>query len=187
MKFDRVKIVALIIALTVFLSAMIISMVAVTDSQVSIKDNKSRNMDIHDVAATIYSKIPTEYFGGMYINDEGNLVVNVTDIQVIPESSRESMTETRDSIKVIYKTVDKSLQELTIVKNKLTKYMIEYGIAVLDADDVTNLIDITLYYDHPKSIEEVEALAKTFIDLKYVNITVLPEDVRIEPTVAYVE
>ena len=65
--------------------------------------------------------------------------------------------------------------------------MSEYGIAVLDADDVTNLVEITLYYDHPKSIEELETLAETFIDLKYVNITVLPEGVRIEPTVAYVE
>lgn len=199
MKLNKLQTIGIILAVTITASLAIIGMTAKetrgndsknTDnsSQINTVDTETsqeQSNTINDVAAIIYNEIPEEYFGGMYINDKGNLIVNVTDTNAVPEASRASMTETRDSVKVIYKTVDKSLQELTTVKNKLAKYMVEYGIAVLDADEVTNSVDITLCYDHPKTVEELEALAETLIDLQYVNITVLPEGATIEPTGAY--
>ncbi|MBQ2881436.1 MAG: hypothetical protein IJE40_04145 [Clostridia bacterium] len=176
MKMRSIKtivIITLIITITLFVAMFTIN---------AKEDYQLNNMTLNDVAAVVYNEIPVKSFGGMYIDNSGNLVVNVVDTDVIPRANKASMNRSMGKINIIYKTVEKSLQELTAVQQALIPYMIEYGIAILDANDVTNLVDITLNYDHPKSIEELEALVETFIDLKYVNITVLPDGTQIELT-----
>ena len=127
----------------------------------------------------IYNEIPTEKFGGMYWETDGEILhVNVTDESEI-KLGEDGEVRTHSGIKIYYHLVEKSLAELEAAHEALIPFMKEYGIATLDADDVNNTVNIELYYDHPTSIEEVEALAAQFIDLEYVNITIFPEGTKI--------
>ncbi|MPM52721.1 hypothetical protein SDC9_99482 [bioreactor metagenome] len=124
------------------------------------------------------SEIPDDVFGGIYLDETGNLVVNVTDVD---KSNINSICKTINDQKVTYNIVDKSLSYLENVRLSLVPYMKEYNIAVLDANDVTNMIDIVLYSYNDK----IEKLVAQYIDLRYVNISVLPKGMSFETTPGY--
>lgn len=124
------------------------------------------------LAEKILQSIPNEIFGGLYFDDEENLVVNVTD----PEN--DSVIKLRgkaDMQGVEFKEVKYSLAYLESVRLKITPFMQEYGIATVDANEATNKIHIELYEEN----EEVKSLVSEFIDWEAVTITVLPDDIKI--------
>ena len=116
--------------------------------------------------------IPSEVFGGMYFDENQNLVVNVTDLTAnsVLSLSKESTSET-----VVFKQVEYSLEFLENVRTKLTPFMAKYNIATIDANEVTNKIDIELYEEN-KGLED---LLSKYIKLEDVSISVLSDDVEI--------
>ena len=127
------------------------------------------------------TEIPENIFGGMYYDENKNIVINVTEIPT--KNGMKTTSKSVNGVNIRYNIVDKTLAELEAVHQALVPYMAEFGIMSLDANDVTNKIDIVLYQDHAKSIEEVEELVSQFIDLKYVTVSVLEKNLTVKPTV----
>ncbi len=120
--------------------------------------------------------IPQEVFGGSYYDGDGTLVINV----VGSEGTLALETMETDTVSVRYAYVEKSLQELEAAHQALVPYMLEYDIRSLDANDVTNRLDIEVY----ETSEALEALIQTFIDMEYVNLILVPETDGYQFTVA---
>ena len=130
---------------------------------------------INNEIEKIKNSFSSASFGGRYIENNNTIVVNLVENEF---NRLSSSTEKRNGMQIIYKPVKFSLAELENFKNKLEPFMAEYKIATIDANEVTNKIDIQLYEENP----EIELLVSKYIDLKYTNISILPEDYRIEFT-----
>ncbi len=124
------------------------------------------------LAEKMKDSVPSEIFGGLYFDDDRNLVVNVTDLT---DSSVLELKKDAESQYVTFRQVKYSLAFLESVRNELIPFMSEYNMATIDANEVTNKIYIELYQEN----KEVENLVLEYIDLENVTITVLPEDVEI--------
>lgn len=124
------------------------------------------------LAEKIQQSIPDEIFGGLYFDDEENLIVNVTDLENESVAKLRSGADMQD---VEFREVKYSLAYLESVRLKITPFMQEYGIATVDANEATNKIHIELYEEN----EEVKSLVSEFIDWEAVTITVLPDDIKI--------
>lgn len=87
-------------------------------------------------------------FGGLYYDEEGVLVVNVAgDI---------SGLEPRQGMR--YQEVTYPLRKLEAVKDFLADYMYEYAILVLDANEVTNQVDVCLQVYTQEAMDQLQAL-----------------------------
>lgn len=129
---------------------------------------------VHSEIENLQNSFSPAVLGGiLYIEDDGTIVVNLVESEFKKLSSS---TEERNGIKIIYKPVKLSLAELENVKEQLEPFMPEYKIATLDANEVTNKIDIQLYEENA----EINSLVSEYIDLEHVNISVLPEGYRFE-------
>ncbi len=135
---------------------------------------KSEQAAITSTISQITSYIPDDVFGGIYIDSNSNIIVNITNTSIIS-----SIPSTCSSnYNVVYNVVDLSLGTLESVKNSLSLYMKDYNIATIDANEVTNTIDIELYATN----ENIYALTDLFIDRSYVNVTVLSDSTSFEAT-----
>ncbi len=119
--------------------------------------------------------IPQEVFGGSYYDSDGTLVINVVGSEGTLALEK---TETY-AVPVRYAYVEKSLKELEAAHQALVPYMLEYDIRSLDANDVTNQLDIAVC----ETSEALEMLIQTFIDMKYVNLILISESDRYQFTV----
>lgn len=124
------------------------------------------------LAEKIKNTLPSEIFGGLYFDDDQNLVANVTDLN---DDSVLKLKNDSDSQDVTFRQVKYSLAFLESVRSELIPFMAEYNIATIDANEVTNKIDIELYQEN----KEIENLVSEYIDFEDVTVTVLPEDVEI--------
>lgn len=68
-----------------------------------------------------------------------------------------------------------SFAELEKIKDKLSDYMVEYKIATLDANEMTGMLDVELY----ERVDGLEELIAQYLDLKYVNISMLEGELRL--------
>lgn len=130
---------------------------------------------IHNEIENIKNSFSPAVLGGIYIEDNGTIVVNLVESEFKKLSSS---AEERNGIKIVYKPVKYALSELENIKKQLEPFMAEYKIATLDANEVTNKIDIQLYEENA----EINSLVSEYIDLEYINISVLPEGYRFEFT-----
>ncbi len=89
-----------------------------------------------------------EDYGGIYYDEDGVLVVNIAgDVSgLAPEPG------------VRYQEVTYPLERLEAVKDFLADYMAEYSIMMLDADEVTNLVDIGLKSYTQENMDQIRAL-----------------------------
>lgn len=132
------------------------------------KENPEREADI---VSSILASVPRKAFGGLYYNDAGELVLNIKEGAALPEGVAAS---------VIIERVPYVLAEIEAMKALLAPFMVEYGIATLDANDVLNTVDIELYYEHG----DVEALIASIpeIDPSVVRISVFEEGASLRLT-----
>ena len=162
------------LVLSIFLLLFTIS--SFTSAAIIDNDSTVKLVNLNEITIKIKNKIPTEFFGGLYFDSNGNIVVNVTD--TTKSNIRDiikTISDTNKNVNITFNIVDKSLIELESVCEALIPFMKEYNIASLDADDVTNKIDIELY----KEDSRIEDLVKQYIDLEYVNISILPENLHL--------
>lgn len=133
-------------------------------------------VDLNKLAVRYMEEIPEDAFGGMYYNEEGQLVVN------IKENSAVSVAVPRSG-DVVIEAVRYSLAELEAMKDCFEPYMQEYHIVTLDADEVNNTVVIEVTQDDESIYTLVESLED--VDSSIVTVTVLPSDFVIENTVVH--
>ena len=98
--------------------------------------------------------IPADEFGGCFLEGE-KLVVNVAGSESAAERRLEPLAE---DIEIEFRTVKYPLRSLEQGKDFLAQYMGQYGISALDANEVTNRVDIYLSEYSESVFEEIEAL-----------------------------
>ena len=103
-----------------------------------VSDEARQNCD--DTVTELIASVPAEVFGGVYYNEDGDLVLRVKDTGVMTASVfDESVTS-----QAIIEYTEYSLAELEAMKDSIEPYMIEYGILSLDANESTGTVDIQL-------------------------------------------
>lgn len=106
------------------------------------------NADIQAVEAYYLARADQEDYGGIYYDEDGVLVVNVVgDVSDLPQKPG-----------VRYREVTYPLGDLEAIKDFLTDYMEEYSIMTLDADEVTNQVDIGLKSYTQENMDQLRAL-----------------------------
>ena len=93
-----------------------------------------------DAIGVIGENISENSFGGLYRDDDGNLVVNVVDLDETTGVYAHLDSKTADKVKI--KKVKYSLDYLEDAADMLVPYMKKYSIITLDADDKTNQLVI---------------------------------------------
>lgn len=124
------------------------------------------NIQLSRSAAQLSAEIPRNHFGGSYIKDK-TIYINVVEEY---HHQYEKTKIAQNGVEVVYQPVELSLGYLERKMEKLIPYMAQYKICTIDADDVTNTLDLEVIED----TEELRRLVASFIDLKYVRIKVVP-------------
>lgn len=158
-------------------------LVFVTSSSVfafTTTNQQSTRDQMLQTATKLVENIPTEGFGGQYFDESGHLVINVK-----KEFSETVNTQLQKKVSehVKVRIVKYSLAELEEMKKAIIPYMTEYGIATLDANEVTQTIDIELYADNLQLYELIKSLS--IVDPEIVNVVVLDSDIRFSNAVSY--
>lgn len=138
--------------------------------------NAALNRRAGDVASKLSESIPESEFGGVYL-DGDTVYVNIVESGY---SKFKDAAAVQDGVKVVYNPVKFSLGALQAATDSIFARLNEseqsYDIITADANDMTNKIDIEI---RPAS-DEVYEIAAEYIDLEYVNVTVLPDDYRLD-------
>ena len=102
------------------------------------------------------AEMSSNEFGGLYYEGD-TLVVNVIASQKATSLRPQLAQKAPEDIDVEYRTVTYSLSELERIKNFLTGYMSDYSIMMLDANEITNQVDISLKDYSDDNIESIKA------------------------------
>lgn len=139
-------------------------------------ENPDLNRRAGDVASKLSESIPESEFGGVYL-DGDTVYVNIVESSY---SKFKDAAAVQDGVKVVYNPVKFSLGALQAATDSIFARLNEseqsYDIITADANDMTNKIDIEI---RPAS-DEVYEIAAEYIDLEHVNVTVLPDDYRLD-------
>lgn len=114
----------------------------------------TKQSDIIDAAEDLFGQ---SNFGGLYY-DEDVLVINIVDSAETSQVSLAANQIDNLSANVRYNVVKYSLYSLEAVKDYLTPFMRTYDIAILDANELTNQVDICLRTYDEDSISAIREL-----------------------------
>lgn len=133
-----------------------------------------------NAADEICNALSENIFGGTYI-ENGKVYINI--VENAFENFSNSYTA-RNTANIIYKPVKFSLAELQNITDcifdRLQNSPVNYDVIIADANDVTNMVDIEI---RPLN-DEIYEIAAEYIDLEYVNVTLLPNDFELSFTTA---
>ena len=149
------------IALALIISALLAATVFAYDTETTnVNDNV---FDAQEVANALTAQIPTDEFGGLYFDESGYLIINLT-----YESGIKLNSLVNDQIAGAIKCtrVKYSLSELEDMKSAIEPHMLLHNITSLDSNEVTNTIDIEV-----SSINE--GLYKLISDLNAVDPSIV--------------
>ena len=121
------------------------------------KITESRLLKDQDAVIKAIEQIcPDDVFGGIYF--DGKTLV----IHIVGESAVKGMRAITDKISgevdVTYRIVKHPLRDLERVKDFLTLHMGKYGISALDANEVTNQVDVYLHTYTENVMERIKRL-----------------------------
>lgn len=108
-----------------------------------------------DEIELIGENVSANNFGGLYRDDDGNLVVNVVDLERTAEVNANLDSTAADKVK--FEKVKYSLSFLEKAADMLVPYMSKYGIITLDADDKTNQLVICITNTSEDNVAELLA------------------------------
>lgn len=131
---------------------------------------EEEKMGLYDTMEYLVQEIPEDAFGGIYLSEDGHIVVNLVDSAQTQAALLDS--DIRSDAEIEYQTVDLPLARLEEAHEALVPYMLEYGIICLDANEVTNKLDIEV----DQYREDLLDLVGQYLDLRYVNITVTDKE-----------
>lgn len=124
--------------------------------------------DVTSIVNSIYSNFTADELGGIYY-DGDTLVINVVASTDFWEPGS-SVQKINSNIDMEYRMVKYSLQELEDVKDFLTPSMNDFEISILDANEVTNQVDIYLKNYNKETIKEIKAyVAENHYDVEFLN------------------
>lgn len=115
--------------------------------------------------------VSVDNFGGMYYNDDGQLVINIVDFD--SRQALASVLELNGLSDVQFVKVQYSLEFLESAKKSLVPYMEALNIIELDADDVKNTLNIAV---SNMSTENVDAIMAVLSNLSIPTVCVNIED-----------
>lgn len=129
-------------------------------TEVNISENavvEKITLETEDDAIQYFSTLfSDDGFGGIYY--EGNILV----VNYVPSSINSNIVlhpaAVRSEANIVYRAVSHSFQEIDCVKDFLAAHMEEYDILVLDANEMTNQVDISLSVYNDDIISEIQAL-----------------------------
>ncbi len=124
-----------------------------------------RNDDV--LVSDLLHAIPEDQFGGIYYNQDGNLVLRIKDTGVSVASELHDC----DLSSVIIEYSEHSLAELEPMKASDEPYMIEYGMISVDANEATGTIDIVMSQENDDIIEFISSSCNIDPDILYVTVT----------------
>lgn len=158
-------------AISMFVALML--MVMAVGTALAVDTSASANQPDFDVSEKtrpmqIEKYIDSETFGGLYYDDD-TLVVNIVQGTTLP---KDVLNKTTDGSSIVIKYVPYSLSDLENIKENLTPYMENYGIILLDANEVTNQVDIGLSTYNTEIIADIKQLAKT-LDANITDVNIL--------------
>lgn len=145
-------------------------------------DNVGAQDSEQEVIQYFQDQVDHDFFGGIYYDDDGTLVVNV--VGKPTEIFSGLPTPISDNSSIRYKSVEHSLKELEDVKDSLANYMAQYDIAMLDANEMTNQIDVALYNYTDENMNELYAIVEAIspgIPLNFLDYS----NCSLNTTVAY--
>lgn len=122
-----------------------------------IKEDKIAGVSLDEVANQIERTIPDAIFGGIYLDEEGNLVINTTENMTTQNGLQIANNQAIDG-EMIYKEVSYSMGELESVKEALEPYMIEHHIILLDADEITNRVSVVFSERNQEDIDAIKSI-----------------------------
>lgn len=127
-------------------------------SATAISENEAKNevLTENEFAEMLAAEMPSKEFGGLYYEGD-TLVVNVVAAQKSESLSSRFNEKAPGAVNVEYRTVTYSLSELERIKNFLTEYMSDYSIMMLDANEITNQVDISLKDYSDDNIKSIKA------------------------------
>ena len=140
-------------------------------------------MTLEQAIHAVNTSIPEDNFGGMYVDENGDLIVHLVDNSKDTSNPSVQMPFiVGNDFTTKYDYVKYTLTELETMKNSLEPYMYKYGIATLDADEVNGTITIELF--DATTMIDVEKLidrlyCEKLIDKEIISITALPNDMEI--------
>lgn len=145
------KYLALILALGICASTCVSSVAAISENE-----TKNEVFTENEFAEMLAAEMPSNEFGGLYY-EGGTLVVNVVASQRTSSPRPQLAQKTPKDVDVEYRTVTYSLSELERTKDFLTVYMTDYNIMMLDANEITNQVDISLKDYSDDNVESIKA------------------------------
>lgn len=108
-----------------------------------------------EFAEFLAAEINYDEFGGLYYEGD-TLIVNLVAFQGTPSLRQQLSQKEMEHVDVEYRTVTYTLFELETVKDFLTDYMYDYGIATIDANEVTNQVDVCLSDYNEANVESIK-------------------------------
>lgn len=132
------KYLSLILALGICMSMCVFPAAAISANEA---ENEVLTED--EFTELLTAEMSSNEFGGLYYEGD-TLVVNVIASQKATSLRPQLAQKAPEDIDVEYRTVTYSLSELERIKNFLTGYMSDYSIMMLDANEITNQVDISL-------------------------------------------
>ena len=100
-------------------------------------------------------------YGGIFYEGD-TLVVNLVEGAA---GADKLIRETDGDMAVEYRTVRYSLAQLESVKNSLSRYMSQYSIQAVDANEVTNQVDVYVGDFTPENLDAIRALVEEYSDI----------------------
>lgn len=152
MKKSFVKLILLLICLVLCVS------VAAAESSKTLKKGSLQSQ--REVIENIHKLYSDDEFGGIYLEGD-TLIINIVGSEEATKN-REAIDRIGNNVDVDFRMVKHSLQELENMKDYLTQYMTKYGISALDANEVTNQVDIYLHDYSDNVIEKVKGSVFVF-------------------------
>ncbi len=140
----------------------------------STEAQENKDKILNTIIEDITSSIPSNVFGGIYLDDKQNIIVNITDESIV--SSINSISY--ENYNIVYKIVKYPLCELEYIVSLISNEMKNYSISSLYVDIVENKINIVLRSEN----EDIYSLTDSLIERQDINFTILPENTLLQPT-----
>lgn len=123
----------------------------------------------NDEITELVESIPEEVFGGIYYNEDGDLVLRIKDTDEMPVSSF-----TRSAtVPVVVEHSDYSLAELEAMKDSIEPYMAQYHITTLDANEAEGTVDVQVSQNYEGLAEILCELCDIDPDILRITISEL--------------
>ena len=133
-------------------------------SAAAISENEAENEvpTEDEFTELLTAEMPSNEFGGLYYEGD-TLVVNVVASQKTASLRLQLAQKAPEDVDVEYRTVTYTLSELERIKDFLTGHMSDYSIMMLDANEITNQVDISLKDYSDDNIESMDIEEKSIV------------------------